>query len=175
MMFRSALLAVALALASPVMAQTDEDRAAVSERLDALIAMISAQDVGGMIDSLPPPVLAITAEQTGVSVDQMRDDALAEFEATPSGVTFGEVGYDLTEAEWGLSPLEREYAVVPVDMVATVDGQSFRVRSYHLALMDQGEWYVMHVDRADQLAVLAEAYPDLSRLTIPAQVTTLIE
>ncbi|MDO5605627.1 MAG: hypothetical protein Q4G25_10765 [Paracoccus sp. (in: a-proteobacteria)] len=170
MISRSIIFAAALALAGPAMAQTDEDRATVSDLLHDLAQMMTDKDLVGLYDSEPPALREYSADFWGVSQERQRE-AMRRLMANPDEVGATEnPAFSLDAAEWGVSPAGRDYAVIPFSFVARAPNFVTLRHIHVLALTEDDQWYLLRVSGRLDMEFVVEAYPDLAGLDIPEQV-----
>lgn len=164
MKIRLAVLAAAF-LAAPAFAETEADRQAIAAGMDGLIEAVKAGEYGQTLTVLPPKMLAVLAENAGVSVDDMRSAADAAGTAMMEQVTFDSFGYSLDGARFDKTA-EREYALIPTTSEMTVMDSKIKTTGETLAMVDDGKWYLLRVETPDQMQQLVTAYPDMEGVEV---------
>ena len=151
-----------------------DDRAAIAARIDALGQVMSAGDMAGALDVIPPRLLQATAARFGATEEQLRQ-AFAEAAAgMMAGVAIVSYDMDLDAATTHLTPDgARTYLLVPTETVMEVDGAG-RVRAFSqtLAMEEGGQWYLVRVVDPAQRAMLGEVYPEFVGVDFPAGAMT---
>lgn len=171
----AAALALALA-AGPVLAQAIDpaDQARLQARVDALGATIRGGDLAGAIDVVPPRLLDAVSARFGVPREQLPSAMREAIAAGLQGVTITGYGMDLAAAEvHDASGGGRTWLLIPTWTEMTIEGGGrFRTEGRTLALKDDGEWYLVRVEDAAQIALLREIYPEFAEVDFPPAVTT---
>lgn len=143
-------------------------------RLEARIALleegIRARDAAAMLAVLPPPLVASLRARFGVSEEELREQFGAAMTAALSVVELRAFGMSVPRATVHVTPDgQRQYLLVPTvtKMKSAVLGR-MTARSSTLAFEDAGEWYLIRVADAEQIAVLREVYPEFAGVEFPA-------
>ena len=149
------------------------DRAKVEARIAQLDRSVSSGDLAAAIDVVPPRIFQIVAQRAGATEDELRT-AIRQMVATQmQGVTVESYDMDLSAAPPTRTPDgKRTYLLIPTTTVMAFPGVG-RVRSTTstLALEDGGEWYLVRIDDANQVAILKELWPEFSPVEFPAGTT----
>lgn len=177
-----ALAATALllaAFAAPMTAETfgPEDRAAVQARIDHLDGMMRAGDLAGAIDVVPPRLLQAIADRAGLPKDQLRALMREQISGMLENITVVSFDMDLDAAPPLTTPDgSRTYLLVPMDLVLKVEGVGkMRARGHTLALEDEGQWYLIRVEDAPQIAFVRELWPEFAEVEFPAGTTEAVD
>lgn len=146
------------------------DRATVRALADRLERDVRSGDASGALDVLPPKVLAATTHRFGVTEAQLRAAVAAQMAELMTDLTFESVDMDIDGATAGRTPGRGlRYLLIPTaTVIALKDLGRMRSRTHTLALEDDGRWWLVRVEGAEQLAVLREAYPEFADLDVPA-------
>ena len=180
-MIRSRLLPLAAALslalaAGPVLAQAIDpgDQARLQAQVDALGATIRGGDLAGAIDVVPPRLLDAVSARFGVPREQLPSAMREAIASGLEGVTITGYGMDLAAAEAHVAPGDgRTWLLIPTWTEMAIEGAGrFRTESLTLALEDDGEWYLVRIEDAPQIALLREVYPEFAEVNFPPEVTT---
>lgn len=167
-----AVLAWLAFAAGPVLAQefTSQDRAAVQVRIDRLDQIISSGDLAGALEVVPPRLTRAIADRYGMTQDQLLTTMREVIRTQLQGVIFVDYQMDLAATLPVLTPDgSRTYLLIPTTTVMEIQGAG-RVRSRNgtLALKDGGEWYLIRVDEAAQVALIRELWPEFAAVDFPA-------
>lgn len=148
------------------------DRAKVEARVAQLDRSVSSGDLAAAIDVVPPRIFQIIAQRAGATEDELRT-AIRQMVATQmQGVTVESYDMDLAAPPTRTPDGKRTYLLIPTTTVMAIPGVG-RVRSTTstLALEDGGEWYLVRIDDANQVAILKELWPEFSPVEFPAGTT----
>jgi hypothetical protein len=159
------LLATASGSARPL---TEAEKDLLAERVAAFEASMRAGDYGALTGFLPPRLLRHMENEMGMTAEELSSLMARHAEATFAGVAFESYGYDLPNAEYRELSSGEPYAFVPTETV--VDGGDkgrLRVKSHALALLEEGVWYLLSVNDAQQITVLRQLYPDFDGVEFP--------
>lgn len=180
-MMKRVLLSFALALSFGLPAAagelTQEQRVALGARIAGFVTAIREQDFEAQAAATPPQViLRYGRERTGGEIDL--DAARALFAEDTRSVTVqierqtGPVPPDFTmiidEAEFLQTPDGTPYVLIPSEFSGrSGSGQSLRIRSPILALMDGGEWYFFDVGYGGLTGGAEGVYPAFDGVEFP--------
>lgn len=171
-------LALAL-LAAPAWAQDlpEADRAALSARVAEFDAAMVAGDMGGLLRFTPPAVRATLAEMSGLSEAELATALAEAAAASMEGASIEDFAMDVDAATPAETPGgERSYVLVPTVTDIAVEAQGlWRSTTQTLAFEDGGDWWLVRVEDPQQVAILAQAYPEFAGVTFPAGTTEPIE
>lgn len=171
MKIRAAMLSLAL-LATPVLAETQADRDAITARFDKLIASISEGDMLAALELSPPQMLEKMAADAGLTVDAMKEQAGAMSAMMKGQIEIEKFEYDLGAATFANTGT-REYARIPVTIEMKTMGMTVTNTGEALALQDGDNWYVMQLDSPEQAEIIKGIYPDLAEADLPMMQTTM--
>lgn len=173
MKLRTALLSI-IVMASPALAETQDDRDAIAAGMDGLIAAVQAGEFDKTMDTVPPKLLEEMAGQANMSVEDMRAAAADAASSMMGQVTVESFDYDLDAASFSETD-EREYATIPTTSVMEAMDQKMKMTGDTLALKDEGNWYLVRIEDPAQLQMLAAAYPDMADVEISAGEIEMVE
>ena len=157
--------ALALALAGPVQAQglAPTDLEAVELLRDEFNTAFTNNDIDAVVGAVPPKVIQFIAETNGIDPDQFRTMMVQQTEAMMGSVEVLGFSMDTGNMITGETPAGRTYALVPTVTEMDVDGAGkIRSTSDTVFLQDEGEWYMVRVDNAQQEQILKAVYPDFA-------------
>lgn len=160
--------ALSLAFAAPSTAQSDADRAAVAVLVNEFETAFRQNDMVGVMDFTPPGVWSNLADTLGVSVDDLREVTEIQMTQMMAQVTVEQFGMDVAAANGGVTQTGRPYFLIPSEMTMEVieTNQRIHARSDTLAFEDQGQWWLVRVQDANNRQMLVDAYPDLAQIDI---------
>ena len=160
----TAFALLASVAAAPVLAQeiTDGDRAAIEARMAQYDEAMASGDLAALVGYVPPPLMDYIAGQAGVPADALVDTVRAQMGGMLDGVTIDAFAMDLDAAAFQLTPDgSRTYGLIPTTTTMTVEGAgTMRAASDTVAIEDGGDWYLVRVDDASQVAILTAVYPE---------------
>lgn len=143
------------------------ERDALAQKVQSFDAAMRASDYDEVTRIIPPRVIAAIAESAGVGVKDLRKIIVDQMSATFASVKIVSFGMDLGKAEFRGLADGTPYVLVPTETVVEADGAKTAVRSFSLALIDGGEWYLLRVDDPQQLAILRRVYPGFANVEFP--------
>jgi hypothetical protein len=159
------LLAAGPALVRPL---SETESRSLNETVEAFDAAMRDHDYETVVKTIPPRVLAHIAKSAGVDVDTLRTLVIAEMKAALAEVKLVSFGMDLAKAEHRELPSGEPYVLVPTETVIDAAAGKFVGRSYTLAMLDDGDWYLVRVDEAQQVTIMREVYPEFAEVEFPA-------
>lgn len=158
-----AALPVWLALALPVTAFDDEDRAGVEQ---AVADFEAAFDVGNWEAILPPQRLFnVLADLTGNDPDLIRSQSLKQIDEMMSGVEV--ISYDILTDDMDGDTTESgaSYAFMPSVMQISVAGGPARdIESMVVAAEVEEGWHLFRIDSEQQWRLFLRAYPEFEEI-----------
>lgn len=144
------------------------DRAKVEARVAELNRLASAGDMFGAFDVVPPRIIRTLSERAGVSEGEFRAAMRELVNTQMQGVNLVSFKVDLAAASTARTPNgARTYLLIPTSTVVQVGGGRVRVNTSTLALEDEGEWYLIRVDDANQVALIRELWPEFAPVEFP--------
>ncbi len=173
--FLSSVAVIAAMLTGPALAFDDADRAAVKGVFDTLIDGIKTNNYDDIFAVMPPAILAKMAEPTGMDAATFKTIAVEQMKAAMQQVKINDVTYDLDGMTTATTSEDRDYAIVSTTTVMEMGGAAVKAQGPALAFEDDGKWYVLQIQSPDQAALLAEVYPDLADIDLPAPEITPVE
>ena len=168
---------VILALtASPLLAQDAGDREAVADAVAAFEADFVANDMAGIMEVMPPTILAVISERFGLEPEALREMMVTQMEVALAEIEIEAFAMDVDGARFGTGSEGRPYALIPTTttVVAPEVGE-VRSENTTLALEEDGTWYLVRIDQPQQVALLREAFPDLADVELELGEMELVE
>ncbi len=164
-------------LAAPAAARelTADEKAALAERVDAFKTSVASGDFGSTLKATPPRIYAFIAEQAGVTADEVVAQAEVQIREAMGAVSLDDFKVEMASARYLETSDGTPYALIPTETTMTMpDLGSVRTTSETLALLDSGAWYLMRVERQQQLLILREVYPAFADVEIPVGTTEVL-
>jgi hypothetical protein len=159
------VLAAGTALVRPL---SDEESGQLAATVEAFDAAMRGNDYETVVKTIPPRVMAYIAKQAGVEVEALRQIVIAQMKATLAEVKLLSFGMDLAKAEHRELPNGEPYVLIPTETVMdTGEGGKMVARSYTVALNDEGVWYLLRVNDAQQVAIMRQVYPEFAGVEFP--------
>jgi hypothetical protein len=86
-------------------------------------------------------------------------------------------GMDMQKAIVATTPNgARDYMLIPTETLMQIpDGQKLHARSSTVALKDDGQWYVVRIDNAQQIVMLRQVYPEFAGVDFPSGSMAAVE
>jgi hypothetical protein len=168
------VLAVALsgALLDPrdaaARALDDKERASLATTVSEFDAAMRDERFDRVLETVPPRVLASIAEKAGVSAEKMAPMMVEFIKQLTATVKIESFSMDLAHADYRELPAGEPYALIPTNTVIDLGAKGrMRERSFTVALIDGGKWYLVRVNDAAQLTIMREVYPEFTGVEIP--------
>jgi len=143
---------------------TDADKAALVERVASFDAATRANDMGTVLDALPPKVFEAMAGQFGVTVEQLRAATIEQATQAMASVKIETFTMDTAAASYHELADGMPYVLIPTETVIDTGNGKIKAVSETLGILDAGAWYLMRVEPA-QLPTLHQAYPGFAEVT----------
>lgn len=166
-----AAAAVVAVLATPVFAAefTDEQLEGLAARIESFDAAMKASDMSQVMDVVPPKVLDKIAANFNVTTEQLIEATQQQMDQVMKDVEIVSFGMDLEAAEFLETADGTPYALIPTETVMDMGaaGGKLKASSSTLGLFDEGTWYLVRVEDAQQVAILKEIYPAFADVEFP--------
>lgn len=148
---------------------------ALKTRIAQFGKAVETKDVEAIESVVPPKLLASMAEQYGMPVAQLKQSMQQAMENAMSQVTV--VSYEMStdKAVFAQTSAGRPYALIPSRIVMKVDDSTMQGDNKTLAFADDGVWYLVRIDDANQVRFLTRAYPEFKGIDFPAGTMKMIE
>jgi len=162
-------LTVLMALVHPVFARefSDAERSALKDQIFRFEAALKSNDFDAVGKTVPPKILASIASGAGVSVETLRDALKTQMQMTLASVKLVEFAMDTDAARFEQTTDGTPYALIPTRTLLETDGQKIEAKSDTLALVDEGNWYLLRVTDQQQVAILRKVYPAFASVQFP--------
>ena len=165
-------LSAHVAIAAPL---TADDQAALTARIDSFRQTFESGDLSKIGDVIPPKILAVMAEQFGMPAPELLDAMSAAMEHAMQNVTIDGYSMDQGAAASAETTSGRTYLLIPTQTLMTVDGATqIESNTQTLAFADEGVWYLLRIDDAQQIHFLTRAYPEFSGINFPAGTVAVV-
>jgi len=116
------------------------------------------------------------ATNAGMEEAQLKAAMVEQMSAAMQQVTFEEYTMEEENATWTETSAGRPYALIPTSMrMRLSETQAMESETQTLAFEDEGRWYLVRVDEAQQVIMLGEAYPDFKGIKFPQASTKMVE
>jgi len=171
-----ALVFVLVASAAWTRPLSDQEKAALAATVENYDAAVREGNYAHMTQTIPPKVIAAIARRAGTSPDQVVAEMIKETQQTlqRGDVKIESYGFDLGRAEHKELSINAPYVLIPTQAIFAVGGRRFREKSLTLALLDDGQWYLLRMNDARQLQILREAYPEFAGVEFPRGSTEIL-
>lgn len=168
-------IAVLASVAAPSIEATD--RAAIAARVADFDAMMREGRIADSVDFIPPRLLRMIARRFDVPDRDVKAMIGAQMADAVEGVRFLSFGMDMQAARAATTPdRERAYMLIPThSLIAVPDVGALRSQTSTLALQDEGRWYLVRIDSAQQVALLRAAYPAFTSVDFPTGSLSLVD
>jgi len=153
---------------------TEAERVALDQLLGRYEGAVDRRDMAAVVNMMPPRVFTHMSAQSGMSVDQLK----AMVVKLSGGVMdmIGESKFDHDAVVFKELSDGSRYALVPTTTIVKLkDGPTYRAKSHTLAVLEDGNWYLMRVNEPKQLIILHGAYPAFSNVELPQGSMELLE
>lgn len=157
------LLAGAVSARELTSSERDGLKAQVGQFNDAMTKL----DFDVIGATIPPKVLSHIAKTAGVPEDQLKLAIGAQMKQALAAVKIVDFSMDLEKAEYRETPDGTPYALLPTVTRMDANGTKMEASSSTLALMDEGKWYLLRIDSANQLSMLRAVYPAFAAVEVP--------
>lgn len=163
------LVALFAILAQAVHARdfSEVERSALKDRVSHFEAALKGNDFDTVGETIPPKILESIAAGAGVSVATLRGALKTQMQMTLASVKLVEFDMDTGTARFEQTTDGTPYALIPTRTLMETDGQKIEAKSYTLALIDDGNWYLLRVTDQQQVAILRKVYPSFASVQFP--------
>lgn len=142
---------------------TDTEKDKLQQTVETFDKAMRDEDYEQVANTIPPRVMEFIAKQAGLEVDALRTVVIQQMEAALAAVTLEDFGMDMKALKEAELANGDPYALIPTETVMTSESTgTMRVQSETLALLDEGQWYLVRVNDLQQVAILRQVYPEFS-------------
>lgn len=159
------VLAAVSILAAPADARplSGEEKEKLQQTVAAFDKAMRDEDYDKVADTIPPRVMEFIARQAGLEVDALRTVVVQQMEAALAAVDLEEFGMDMDALKQAELADGEPYALIPTETVMNSEATGrMRAKSETLALLDEGQWYLVRVNDLQQVAILRQVYPEFA-------------
>lgn len=154
---------------------TAPELTALKARITAFDQAVETNDVDAIESVVPPRLIASMAQQFGRDPDDLKADMRDAMARAMSQVTVVSYNMALDQATFNETPQGRAFALIPSRIVMKVDGTTMQGDNHTLAFADEGAWYLVRIDDANQVRFLVKAYPEFKDVAFPSGTMAVIE
>ncbi len=173
------LLALAGMASMPVAAQDmlQADHTAIEGRIAAFDKMMKEGRTGDSLEFVSPHLLNTTAQKFGVSASELKAFVAEQIATITKNVKFVSFRMNLNAGTVGVTPDKaRQYVLIPTETVIELpEAKPLLSKTTTLAFNDNGVWYLVRIDSAEQVLLLREAYPEFTGVEFPTGSTTPVD
>jgi len=163
-------LAIAAALLSPALARefTDGEKTGLADAVEKFDVAMKASDYNTVVDaSISPKLMTAMATTYKVPADQLKAMVVAQMTQAMQTVKIDSYGMDVANADYEEAKDGTPYALVPSEIVMEIGGKKMKSSGSTLAIVDDGQWYLLNVGQKDQVAMLKSVYTSFADVTFP--------
>ena len=144
----------------------------LSSRLGEFEDTFNSGQISRLLDFTPPKILTKILIDTNVTRVELNAQIDMVWEQTLQVVGIGAFDLDKTIHPVKFLADGRPYKILPTSTVMTVKANDSEVisKSETLALIENGEWYILRLDDPSQIKIFREAYPGFDDVDVMAPV-----
>lgn len=146
---------------------TDDEKAALQAQIEHFETALQQGDFSFVAGSIPPKVLDHIATKAGVDVATLKSAMQTQMQIALASVKFLDFDMDFDKATYKEAPDGTPYVLVPSRSLMETKGQKIEAKTSALALIDDGKWYLVRIDDAQQIDIVREVYPSLATVEFP--------
>mgnify|MGYP001792734002 CR=1 FL=1 len=143
------------------------EEAALADRIESFGAAVRARDFDEVLAVMPPVMIDAVAQSTGMSADELRaaiSQEMAELLKTRTLLNFS---MSVENAEHRSLPDGTPYVLLPTRTVLEAEGRKIETSNHTLALMQNGDWYLVRLENSAQVKSFTDAFPEFSGQSFP--------
>ncbi|MEL7154025.1 MAG: hypothetical protein AAFN51_09615 [Pseudomonadota bacterium] len=168
-----ALLGVNSATARDV---TDAEKAALADRVAAYQQAFIDKDYDAILDGSSPRFYQHVAAEAGATVPELRAFLIEQTRKVMASATIEAHEMNLANVAYLKTKYDTPYALIPTRVVLNVPDQGrFEIMRETLAIIDDGEWWLMRITNTGQVSTLQKVYPSLSNITFKPSETRRLD
>lgn len=163
-----ALAACLLVMAAPATARdlTPAEQAGLQDRIDSFEQAFEQGDMDEIFSVIPPGILANATERYGMSEEEVLTTLKDTLAKAMEAATVEDYEIDLASATTGETSAGRVYVLIPTTTVIAFDDETSATSDTQtLAFAEDGRWYLVRIDEAQQITSLKGAYPEFESVT----------
>lgn len=146
---------------------TSDEKADLQAQIVRFETALKQGDFSVVAESAPPKVLDHIATKAGVGVEQLRSAMQTQMQIAMASVKFLDFKMDVDKAAYKQAPDGTPYVLVPSRSLMETKGQKIEAKTSTLALIDDGKWYLVRIDDAQQINLVREVYPSFATVEFP--------
>lgn len=154
---------------------TAEEKADLQAQIERFETALKQGDFSFVGESVPPKVLQHIATKAGVDVATLRSAMQTQMQIALASVKFLDFDMDVDKAAYNEAPDGTPYVLVPSRSLMETKGQKIEAKTATLALIDDGKWYLVRIDDAQQINIVREVYPSLANVEFPTGTMAPVE
>ena len=168
--FRQLVLSplTAVLLTSTASALDTAERAGLDATLDAYEAALENEDFKTVVNTLPPRVIDLIADQAKLSPEVIRLSVTAQMSSVMAEADIQSFKMDTGAMTAGETKSGMNYAFLPTETVISQGGgETITANTLTLALEQDAIWYLMRIERPSHYEFVRAAYPDFLDVALP--------
>ncbi|MEQ1952913.1 hypothetical protein [Mesorhizobium sp. CN2-181] len=139
---------------------TDSEHRQLADTVAAFNAGTRDADYSIVTKTIPPKVVAYLASTAGIEVEALNKLMIEQLTTALAGIKLESFSMDLANALQRELPTGEPYVLIPtVTIMDAGETGRFRATSQTLALLDEGAWYLLRVNDAQQVVIMRQVYP----------------
>jgi len=146
---------------------TADEKADLRGQIERFETALKQGDFNLVAESIPPKVLGHVATKAGVGVEQLRSAMQAQMQITLASVKLLDFDMDFDRATYKQAPDGMPFVLIPSRSLMETKGQKIEAKTATLALIDDGTWYLVRIDDAQQINIVRAVYPSLATVEFP--------
>lgn len=175
------LILFVLFLVAPVtMVQARDLTDAEKQKLEATVAAFDkamrSDDYEAITKTIPPRMIAFFVKQAGVDEATLRGVIIQQTKTALATVKLESFGMDVANLEVKTLSNGEPYALIPTETVMNSEATGKMVaKADTLAVLDSGNWYLVRVSEAQQIAILRKVYPEFASVDFSSSTLEAVE
>ena len=150
-------------LAAVAQELTPEQISALHTRISDFNRAMHSSDYNTIASVTPPKMIAFIAGQAGMDQKTLRDGMISQIKAAMEKVTLESYSMDLAAAEYKSLSDNSIFALIPTETIMDIAEMGrIQQRSDTLALLDEGQWYLVRIADTAQASILRQVYPQFA-------------
>jgi hypothetical protein len=165
-------IAFALLFSFQVHAQTfkSDELAALEGTVKQFEADMSALDMQGILKIMPPKIWAFIRDRAKITDEQLFEaisKVMKETLATVKITKFTMASDAATTAQLSDGTM---YVLIPTEThMRITEGETYIVKSQTLAILEDGQWYLVRINDPQQRQILGTVYPSFQGVAFPEE------
>ncbi len=128
---------------------------------------IETADFDSITRMIPPKIIAAMSDDFGIEPLQILAGIEEAMETAVSQMTLESYELNIDNAAFSETSAGRPYALIPTATVMKAKGSTFHSENHTLSFADEGVWYLVRVDDANEVKFLTIAYPEFKGIDFP--------